>query len=174
MKTRMFSRPGLGAIRLALVCLCLMSGWCRAQTAVASLGVGELDYFDTSGEVRDQQGDHARRLKAFTTALRTDLENSGKFHIVSLDCSPEVCSASISDPDKLIAAAEKAGAAYLLVGGIHKMSTLIQWAKFDIVAVATRNVAFDRLITFRGDDDAAWTNAEEFLVRDILAHGAFK
>jgi hypothetical protein len=54
------------------------------------------------------------------------------------------------------------------------MSTLVQWAKFDILDVDTQNVVFDRLLTFRGDNDAAWKNAETFLEREILQQDVFK
>jgi hypothetical protein len=50
------------------------------------------------------------------------------------------------------------------------MSTLVQWVKFDIVDVKTRKVVFNRLVTFRGDNDAAWRHAESFVVREILDH----
>jgi hypothetical protein len=37
--------------------------------------------------------------------------------------------------------------------------------------VKARKVVFDRYISFRGDNDAAWRHAEAFLVRQILEHG---
>jgi Protein of unknown function (DUF2380) len=172
----MNARLGFGALRLAGLCFCLtlISNPGRTQAALPSLGVTELGYIDTSGEQRDQRGDHERRLKGFTESLRADLATSGKFRIVSLDCSPDACSASTTDPVELIAAAEKAGAAYLLLGGIHKESTLVQWAKIEILDVGAKRVVFARLLTFRGDDDSAWNRAEAFLARDILDQGAFR
>jgi hypothetical protein len=71
-------------------------------------------------------------VKLFADSLRDNLATSGKFRITPLDCQPSPCTAATSDPAQLIANAKQAGAAYLLVGGIHKMSTLVQWAKFDI------------------------------------------
>jgi Protein of unknown function (DUF2380) len=165
---------GFGALRLAGLCFCLISSPGRTQTVLPSLGVTELGYVDTSGEQRDQRGDHERRLKSFTESLRANLAASGKFRIVSLDCSPDACSASTTEPAKLMAAAEKAGAAYLLFGGVHKESTLVQWAKIQVLNVGTRSVVFDRLLTFRGDDDTSWDRAEAFLARDILEQNAFK
>jgi Protein of unknown function (DUF2380) len=58
-----------------------------------------------------------------------------------------------------------------LIGRFHKMSTLIQQAKFDVIDVKARKVVFDRYISFRGDNDAAWRHAESFLARQILDHG---
>jgi TolB-like protein len=139
-----------------------------------ALAIVQMDYIDTSGEVRDQQADHMRRLKAFTESLRRDLAANGILRVVALDCSPSDCPASSSPPDKVAAVARKAGAAYVLVGGIHKTSTLIQWAKVEILDVGQQKVVFDRLLTFRGDNDTSWQRAEEFLARDILEDPALK
>jgi hypothetical protein len=161
-----------GVIRLACVWLLLTSADGRSADAPA-LAVTAPSYVDTSGEPRDQVADHARRVKLFADSLRADLATSGKFRITALDCQPSPCTAATSDPAQLIAEARQAGAAYLLIGGIHKMSTLVQWAKFDILDVNTQNVVFARLLTFRGDDDAAWKNAETFLEREILQQDVF-
>jgi hypothetical protein len=146
----------------------------QAQTGAPGLAVIELDYVDTSGEVRDQHADHARRLKAFVESLRSDLAMSGKFRIITFDCLPDACPRSTTPPAELAVAAEKVGAAYVLFGGIHKESTLIQWAKVEILDVGKQKIAFGRLLSFRGDDDMAWRRAEGFLARDILEQDAFK
>jgi Protein of unknown function (DUF2380) len=164
----------IGVFGPVCVCLSLLThpGW--TQTAAPSLAVIELDYIDTSGEVRDQRADHARRLKAFEESLRDDLAMSGKFRIVAFDCLPNSCPRSTAPPAELAAQAEKAGAAYVLFGGIHKESMLIQWAKIEILDVGKQKIVFDRLLSFRGDDDMAWRRAERFLARDILEQDALK
>jgi hypothetical protein len=174
--TKMGNRVGVGAIpgAIGLACFFLGATPGHAQTAAPALAIVTLDYIDTSGEVRDQQADHAQRLRAFMESLRSDLATNGKFRIVMLDCPLAGCPASSTPPDELAAAAGKAGAAYVLVGGIHKMSTLVQWAKVEILDVRLQKVVFNRLLTFRGDDDASWRHAEEFLARDILKETAFK
>jgi Protein of unknown function (DUF2380) len=166
---------GVGAILSAAGLACFLPGAtpCLSQTAPA-LAIVTLDYVDTSGEVRDQQADHAQRLKVFIESLRSDLMASGKFRVVTLDCSPAGCPASSSPRDELATVAGKAGATYVLAGGIHKMSTLVQWAKVEIIDVGEQKVVFDRLLTFRGDDGASWQHAEEFLARDILQSMVFK
>ena len=163
-----------GALVLACVCFSLAAHPGRAQTSAPGLAVIELDYVDTSGEVRDQRADHARRLKAFVESLRSDLGMSGKFRIINFDYLPDACPRSTTPPAELVAAAERAGAAYVLFGGIHKESMLIQWAKIEILDVGMRRIVFDRLLSFRGDDDTAWRRAEAFLARDILEQDAFK
>ncbi len=142
----------------------------RAQAEAPVLAVAEIQYVDTSGEVADQSADHLRRLREFEASLRTDLAAGGKLRNAALDCQPGACSVGDIQVDELLGKAQAAGADYLLISSFHKMSTLVQWAKFDIVAVKTRNVVFNRLVTFRGDNDKAWRHAESFIVRQILDH----
>jgi hypothetical protein len=144
------------------------------SAAAPALAVTTPSYVDTSDEPPDQVADHARRVKLFADSLRDDLATSGKFRITPLDCQSLPCTAATSDPAQLIAKARQSGAAYLLIGGIHKMSTLVQWAKFDILDVNTQNVVFDRVLTFRGDNDAAWKHAETFLEREIVQQKVFE
>ena len=47
------------------------------------------------------------------------------------------------------------------------MSTLVGWAKAQIIDLRDDKVAFERLLSFRGDDDEAWRRAEQFLVDQI-------
>jgi hypothetical protein len=142
----------------------------QAQGEVPVLTVAEIQYVDTSGEVVDQSADHFRRLREFEASLRTDLVASGKIRNVALDCPPNACSVGDIDVDQLLGKAQAAGAEYLLISSFHKMSTLVQWAKIDLIEVKTRNVVFNRLVTFRGDNDKAWRHAESFIVREILDH----
>jgi Protein of unknown function (DUF2380) len=172
MRNRLGIDVTLGGFGLACIFLGTIPG--HAEATAPALAIVALDYIDTSGEVRDQEADHARRLKFFMEQLRGDLAASGKFRIVTLDCPTAGCPTSSTPSDELVAAAGKAGAAYVLVGGIHKMSTLVQWARVQIHDASLQKVVFDRLLTFRGDDDASWRHAEEFLVRDILAETALK
>jgi hypothetical protein len=142
----------------------------RAQGEPPVLAVAEIQYTDTSGEVIDQSADHFRRLREFEASLRTDLAASGKVRNADLDCPPNACSVGDIDADELLGKAQAVGAAYLLISSFHKLSTLVQWAKFDIIDVKTRSVVFNRLVTFRGDNDKAWRHAESFIVREILDH----
>ncbi|MES1149527.1 MAG: DUF2380 domain-containing protein, partial [Bradyrhizobium guangdongense] len=57
----------------------------------------------------------------------------------------------------------------LIVGGIHKVSTLVQWARAVAIDLSTNRVLFSKLFTFRGDDDEAWQRAEAFVSQDVRA-----
>jgi hypothetical protein len=162
-----------------LAVLAIVGGTMLAAAAPASatestsdpvaIAVIDLDYRDSSGEVRDQRQEHETRLRHFSEALRSDLARSGKYRIVTPECDPAPCSASGSEPAELVARARAAGAKILLFGEIHKVSTLIQWAKIAAVDVETERLALDKYVTFRGDTDEAWDRAEAFVLRDITA-----
>jgi uncharacterized protein DUF2380 len=164
----------LRSARLALVIAALLSAGAvrqsQAQGEAPVVAVAEIQYVDTSGEVADQSADHFRRLREFEASLRTDLAAGGKIRIVALDCPANACSVGDIEPDQLLGKAQAAGAEYLLISSFHKVSTLVQWAKVDLVELKSRNVVFNRLVTFRGDNDTAWRHAETFIVRQILDH----
>jgi hypothetical protein len=161
----------LGLVLITAAVCCASPGrQALAQAKPPVVAVAEIQYVDTSGEVIDQSADHFRRLREFEASLRTDLAASGKVQNVVLDCPPNACSVGDIEADQLLDKAQAAGAGYLLISSFHKLSTLVQWAKFDIVDVKARNVVFNRLVTFRGDNDKAWQHAESFIVREILDH----
>ncbi|MEH2539878.1 MULTISPECIES: DUF2380 domain-containing protein [unclassified Bradyrhizobium] len=139
----------------------------RAQDKPLIFAVAEIEYIDTSGEVIDQSADHLRRRRTFEASLRTDLAASGKLRSADLDCPANACSVGDLTVAQLLGKAQAAGADLLLIGSVQKMSTLVQWAKFDIIDVKARKVVFERLVSFRGDNDEAWRRAAAFIIRQI-------
>ena len=138
------------------------------QGAASVFAVAEIHYVDTSGEAIDQSADHRRRLREFEATLRSDLAASGKMANAMLECPVNACSVGDLNDAQLLDKAKEAGATHLVIGRFHKMSTLIQQAKFDVIDVKARKMVFDRYITFRGDNDAAWRHAESFVARQII------
>jgi Protein of unknown function (DUF2380) len=138
-----------------------------APTQPAALAVLNLDYVDTSGEPTDQTAVHQRRAADFVSALQRDLAANGQYRIVPMSCGSAPCDPT-TNPTELQKAARAAGAKLVLLGGVHKMSTLVQWAKIQIADEEQGQIVFDRLLTFRGDTDEAWQKAESFLARDVL------
>jgi hypothetical protein len=57
--------------------------------------------------------------------------------------------------NELVVAAREAGADVVLVGGLQKTSTLVQWAKIQAIDVRSERVVLEKLFTFRGDTDEA-------------------
>jgi hypothetical protein len=139
-----------------------------AQARPIAMAVADFDYTDTSGEPTNQQSEHEARLQVFSRTIRDDLASSGKYRIVTLVCGPSPCSGP-ADPAGFMENARRAGAKLLLYGGIHKMSTLIQNAKVQVIDIEANKLLFDRLISFRGDTDEAWQRAERFLVRELVS-----
>jgi hypothetical protein len=166
------TRPRSAGLALLAAAVFLMSPVrpVQADGEAPIMAVAEIQYIDTSGEVIDQSADHFRRLREFEASLRADLAASGKVRNAALDCPPNACSVGDIDVDQLLDKARAAGAGYLLLSSFHKLSTLVQWAKFDLIDVKARQVVFNRLVTFRGDNDAAWRHAESFIARQILDH----
>lgn len=146
----------------------------RAETAATTttIAVVDFDYNDTSGEPTNQRAQHEARLKSFTQALRRDLEQTGAYRVVSLDCGAEPCTVKGLTPEELFEATKKAGARLLLFGGIHKMSTLVQWARVQVVDVEKNVVLDDRHLSFRGDNDESWRRAEAFVIKQLREQAA--
>jgi hypothetical protein len=147
----------------------------RADAGSATLpGLALLDfnYVDTSGETKDQAAEHQKRLDAFMLALRQDIAASQKYRMVTATCRPIPCEVGQSALTELQDAARQAGAKILMMGGVHKMSTLIQNARVMAVDLETNAVVLDKLVTFRGDTDEAWKRAETFIAQQITASPA--
>ena len=141
----------------------------RSASEGTPLAIVDFSYNDTSGEPEDQAAAHQTRLSAFMQAMRGDLTGSGKFTLVAFACGPDPCSITQTPSSEILEKARQAGARLLLFGGIHKMSTLIQWAKVQAVDLQTGKLVFDRLLTFRGDTDDAWRRAEAFVAAQMAA-----
>jgi hypothetical protein len=118
-----------------------------AETAVG-VAMDDFSYTDTSAEPANQTAAHERRLAAFMAALRRDIGGDRHYRLVP----------SAQD-----------GAAFKVIGGIQKTSTLVQWAKVAVIDVGARKVVMDKLYTFRGDNDESWERAEIFVSREIMA-----
>ncbi|QQO17651.1 DUF2380 domain-containing protein [Bradyrhizobium diazoefficiens] len=134
----------LSALLLVLPVASSRSG---AETAVG-VAMDDFSYTDTSGEPANQTAAHERRLSAFMAALRRDISEGGRYRLV----------ASAQD-----------GAAFKVIGGIQKTSTLVQWAKVAVLDVGARKLLMDKLYTFRGDNDESWERAETFVSREVMA-----
>jgi hypothetical protein len=140
-----FSRSILSA--LLLLILPAATSPAGAETAIG-VAMDDFSYTDTSAEPANQTAAHERRLAAFMAALRRDIGAEGRYRPVP----------SAQD-----------GAAFKVIGGIQKTSTLVQWAKVAVIDVKARKLVMDKLYTFRGDNDESWERAEMFVSREIMA-----
>jgi hypothetical protein len=118
-----------------------------AEVAIG-VAMDDFSYTDTSAEPANQTAAHERRLSAFMAALRRDISADGRYRPVP----------STQD-----------GAAFKVIGGIQKTSTLVQWAKVAVIDVGAKKIVMDKLYTFRGDNDESWERAEIFVSREVMA-----
>jgi hypothetical protein len=136
-----------------------------SPAAPVTIAVAEFDYVDTSGEPTDQVAAHRARVADFGTQLRQRLAAQG-YAVRGLDCA-DACTPASAAPADLAAAAAKSGARLLVAGGIHKMSTLIQWGEVRLVDLDRNAVLLQRTFSFRGDTDTAYRRAAEFVSETI-------
>jgi Protein of unknown function (DUF2380) len=141
-----------------------------AATAGHALAVSVDDfiYIDTSNEPTDQTAVHDKRLQAFMTALRDDVTADRRFELVPSSCT-HTSNCPTEGPalgDRLRAASE-AGTEILIIGIVHKMSTLVQVAWTVAVDTTSQRVMFRKFFTFRGDNDEAWRRAERFVSEEV-------
>ena len=150
-----------------LIMLLAASGTFASEQVPIPIALVELEYHDTSGEPQDQTEVHKARIQLFMSSLREDLNRSGNFKTVEMSCGAEPCSIADTDEDELIAAAKEAGAKLMLFGGIHKVSTLIQFAKVQVADVERNEPVMRKSMSFRGDDDRSWLRMQKFLVKQM-------
>ena len=123
-------------------------------------------YIDTSNEPADQTAVHDKRLQAFMTALRDDVTTDRRFELVPSSCAPYCPTDGPALRDRLRTASE-AGVKILIIGGLHKMSTLVQVAGTAAIDATSQRVLFRKYFQFRGDNDEAWQRAERFVSEEV-------
>jgi hypothetical protein len=153
-----------------------LTAWSGSGTDAASnqpdrppvIAIAAFDYVDTSGEPVDQHDQHQRLLFRFEQQLIDGLAN-GSYQPVHLKCSAPVCSSGALTPAELIVSAKNSGADLLVFGGVHKMSTLVQWILVEVADVSAKKLLLKRLLTFRGDTDIAWDHAARYVANLLNA-----
>lgn len=154
----------LSALALTGILVCLAPAASGApEPRKAAVEIDDFSYLDTSGETHDT---HQAKLEAFMASLRSDFATDDHYRLASSSCAGPCATQNVPLPARLDAAA-KAGTNILVTGGIQKLSTLIQWAKVRLIDVGTRHILFEKLYTFRGDNDGAWRHAETFVSQDV-------
>ena len=124
-----------------------------------AVSVDDFKYIDTSNEPIDQTAVHEKRLRAFMTALRDDVTTDRRFELVPSSCASNCPTDGPALRDRLRAASQ-AGAQILIIGALHKMSTLVQLAEIAAIDTTSQRVLFKKYFSFRGDNDEAWQRAE--------------
>jgi hypothetical protein len=136
----------------------------------AKIAIANFDFVDTSGEITDEAVRHETQLREFETVLQETISQNQKLDLVAMPCDAHRCSLARPGMDQLLRQARAANARYLLAGGLHKMSTLIGWAKFIVFDLEKSGQVCDRLLTYRGDTAEAWQRAAKFSAGDIIRY----
>ena len=150
----------------AAAVMCLAAGAARA--AVPSVAVADFDFVDSSGEARDQTTQHEADMKALKADIIATLGKDGKFTVDALKCKQPVCSAESLDQNSMVQAARAQQEKYVVFGGVQKISTLIQFGQVRVMDVASGQAVLSRAITFRGDDQAAWQHASDYVSQMLI------
>ena len=111
----------------------------------------------------DQSAEHRARVASFAKLLRDNLAAQGDYRVVTIECRDHPCTATSMSQDVFIAAVRKAGARLVVYGGIRKMSTLVQWGEIQLLDLEAEKLLMRRTVTFRGDNDAAYRHAADFV-----------
>ena len=142
----------------------------RAETREnrPSLALAGFFLVNSSGEQRDQKAEHAARLQRFDNILHEELSKSGQFTLADMKCPQARCTSETMTLDQLAGYARDAGARFVAVGAVEKMSTLVLWSRLEVYDVSTRKLVFNSLLTFRGDNDEAWRRAARYAARELI------
>lgn len=139
-----------------------------ADTEKMTLALAQFDFQDTSGEDQDQSAEHEARLRSLNETLYSGLAGNQEIAFVHLTCEMERCTHRIPGLAVLTRQAKTAGAQYLLVGEIHKVSTLIGRVRLAVLDLNDDNkFACEQLLSYRGDTDEAWQRMAQYTLRHI-------
>jgi hypothetical protein len=117
---------------------------------------------------------HETRLRMASARLRQELEHSGLYQVTDISPAQELlaslksrqlylhdCNGCDLDVGRLL------GADQVLVAWVNRVSNLILTLTYEIHDVRTGQILARKSFDFRGDNDAAWTHAITYMVRDL-------
>ncbi|MBD3896486.1 DUF2380 domain-containing protein [Halomonas sp. ML-15] len=157
-----------GRSLLLLACTLVMASMVLADTGKSTLALAHFDFRDTSGELHDQSAEHEARLTSLNELLYAGLAGNPEITLVELSCEMERCTHRSPGLAVLAGQAQAAGAQYLLVGEIHKVSTLIGRGRLAVLDLDDNNTfACEQLLSYRGDSDEAWQRMAQYTLRLI-------
>jgi hypothetical protein len=100
------------------------------------------------------------------TALRDDVTADRRFELVPSSCTSNCPTEGPALIDRLRAASQ-GGTEILIIGIVHKRSTLVQVVRTVAIDATAQRVVFRKFFTFRSDNDEAWQRAERFVSEEL-------
>lgn len=182
MGAKMMGRCKLTAARLRvqtsliLGVLLLAAAMSVAPKAVASEAetLLVLDYeFDGDPGDATMLAERKRRMARMSDVLRTALGAAGLYRVID---SPALRAqiARVGATQYLhrcngceLDLARAAGARYVLIPWVFRMSQLVVTMHFEVKDVSTGKLVMKRALDFRNDADASWEREIKFLIRDM-------
>jgi hypothetical protein len=167
-----FNQESVVRTKAALAAVCLAAALSLQPSrgtlaAPLTIAVADFDYRDTSGEVRDQSAEHKARVAHFAELVRENLSAQGDTSVLPFDCPQHPCTPIKMGSDDFIAAARRTGARFIVYGGIHKMSTLVQNGLVEVLDLQNEKLILKRGVSFRGDNDEAFARAAAFVADTV-------
>jgi hypothetical protein len=171
---RMFIRPVMGLV--AVLGLVVIAAVAHAAPPVKLV---VLD-MELSGDLGgpELKAEHEKRLRMASERLRKELQATGLYQIVdTVAAQPHI--------DKLksqylylhdcngcdLEIGKQLGADEVLVSWVDRVSGLILTLTYEIHGVRSAQIVDRKSYDFRGDNDAAWNHAIDYMVQDLKARG---
>ncbi|HQT61446.1 MULTISPECIES: DUF2380 domain-containing protein [unclassified Acidiphilium] len=153
-------RGGLALAACALALIASGAGSAHAATQRPTVFVAPFDLFDTAADQRPAiVADQQRWLRHAAARIRADLDRAGRAKAVGtgetlarmkrIDADydhPSTCTSC------LVAAARQAGAGFLFVGTLHRVSDLIVYMKAYLLDVRSGRELMARTFEVKSDD----------------------
>ena len=122
------------------------------------------------------KAEHEARLRMESARLRQELKDSGLYQVI--DDGPARALIGRLKSQQLylhdcngcdIDVGRQLGADKVLVAWVDRVSGLILTLTYEIHDVKTSQITSRKSYDFRGDNDAAWSHAIDYMVRDLKA-----
>lgn len=137
------------------------------------LVVLDFEILDTSQEPVDQRADHARRLARMRDDVESGLAAKGVYSIIDraviaddLDAIQKMTYVRTCNGCEFTLG-RKAGADFVMLGQVNKVSTLVMSMDVWIKSVATGEMLYHQRFDFRGDNDNSWSRTTKYVVERI-------
>ena len=164
---------GLALIGCASVTLAAASEANTQHPAPAKLLVLDVEL---SGDLGGPEfaAQHQARLNLATSTLTDRLAHTGRYQLVDSTAAQSTIDEAKSHYRYLhdcngcdLDIGRQLGADQVLVVWVNRVSALILSLTYEIHDVASGQIAARKSFSFRGDNDASWTRAIDYMVRDL-------
>ncbi len=147
------------------------------EHAPQTLAILPFEIRDTSGEVGAPDR-HDAMLAALTQIVGEKIEAARLYKVVPQQRVATAVAAANSGTFLTscngceLDIGRKAGADQVMIGWIYKVSTLVGSLHIEIKDVATGKRTYARVFDFRGDNEAAWQRAADYMVGTMREAGS--